>query len=301
MAQLDAKKGGEELKGILGILCWALVAAVLLSDYKTRFIFPEERIFILLLENLFLTLRLPLAIKSIKKIRNSRERSLVLSNLLLWVISYLAAYGSFAISPQEVSIFHFMLARAGAPLLAVFLSGDFRLDRMGKEKFFFYACSFLLLGLTFALSIPEGAVKSASLTALILIVATIFQQTAIRNVSKKISGLDASPFVGFGAAIGLSLMFKILYGRESSFIGHCSTFNVLYAFFFAVVVLFLQFILVYGVKKARPYQAALFIPSSIPISLLVASLSRGELPKGELVALIILYFISLRMSYLGGE
>ena len=193
--------------------------------------------------------------------------------LLGWSVAYSITYGAFVSWPELISVWGLLAAQACAPLIAVFVSGDYRRDTgsLGR-RLVISSPIFFLMGIAFVEWKSSSRVAIAPLFAVALVVLFAFSQSCARVVARNAPcAFWGPPRLAFLNGI-LLFTFWAVVGRS----GVHSNLLVLLrgAAFLSVGILAVQALYLYALAKTAPFLSALFLSLSIPISIFGDSLMK---------------------------
>jgi len=225
---------------------------------------PFDRTLLLALGNLCLAGWL--LVKAFRRERFLHDRGSSLA-LLGWSAAYSVTYGAFVRWPELIPVWVVVAAQAGAPLIAVFLSGDHRRYPEAVTRRLFQSSP--LVFLVFIVWLEWRAPKHTSSTpqiALAMIVLFVFSQSCARVVARNVP-------TPFWAPPRLALLNGVVLLGLWSVLGHAVpripviqlTSRVL---LLSASILAIQALYLFALSTMAPFLSALFMSTSVPISML---------------------------------
>jgi len=185
----------------------------------------------------------------------------------VWSACYCAEYGIFLVYPRLISLSQLIVCNSLAPLAAVYLSQDARRTHLNaSRKLFATAPVLLLLGISYL----EG-VRSASLSVfagsilLVVFLTVVCSQSCARYVARTKSPGWSQPRLTILNAVFLAIVLCLVLG--TSRIRLLASINMALCLGFGAMVLAIQRLYVYGLKRADPFISAMTLCTIVPISL----------------------------------
>jgi hypothetical protein len=187
------------------------------------------------------------------------------ASLFGWSIAYSITYGAFVRWPELIPVWGLLAAQACAPLIAVFVSGDYSRDtRSFKRRIILSSPIVFLVVIAFLEWKPSSHFVVAPLVALTLVVLFAFSQSCARVVARNALGAFwGPPRLAFLNGM-LLLTFWAVVGRS----GVRGNALVLLrgAVFLSIGILVLQGLYLFALAKTAPFLSALLLTAPVPIS-----------------------------------
>jgi len=215
--------------------------------------------------------------------------------LLLWAVSYCAGYYAFLAFPRAINLSHFITSQALAPLCAVLLTREWAETGKTFGGALRSASPLLLLLLVAWLerSPAEGQAGAAwvkwSVFAFVF-VSFLVSRTAGRVIARAHTALWLAPRLGL---LTSALLFAFVLaggGLREVEAGGPLLRDVLLV---GGVILATQCLYVYGIVNTPPVLSALFISTSVPLSLLMEGVWKGASPHAATLVLSAAYCLTI--------
>ena len=194
--------------------------------------------------------------------------------LLGWSVAYSITYGAFVRWPEFIPVWGLLAARACAPLIAVFVSGDHHRDTNSLRKRLLMSSPIVfLIGIAFSEWKSSSHALIAPFVALALVVLFALSQSCARVVARNApSAFWGPPRLAFLNGI-LLLIFWATIGRFG--IRGNGLELLRGAVFLSVWILAIQALYLFGLAKTAPFLSTLLISMTVPISIFGDSLTKN--------------------------
>jgi preprotein translocase subunit SecG len=213
--------------------------------------------------------------------------------ILLWSLSYCITYGAFVWWPHLLPLSVLRIAQTVAPMAAVFITGDWRSDRMTRLEIVLTIAAIGSLIAAVLIQSTSGIGMVGVGLFVCIAVCYIGSQTAARLLSKAISPLWTSIHLSLSNGIILTgLLIPQGHFRLSASIAKD-------ALILAVFIPLVQAALLVGLRLAPPLLAGLCLAVAVPCAVIwEAMASRLPIPKPMLAASMIFVLLLAALSIL---
>jgi len=221
----------------------------------------------------------------------------------VWSLAYCFGYGLFLVNRGIFSLAQLIVCQSLAPIFSIYISKD---HMRSPLSFTNGALSLtpviLLLAIAYfqGLSIT-GQKSETNLFQILLVVFTTFviSQTTARIISRTKTSEWSQPRL---AAFNVCLLLPITWvlGFPGFDTKSLSAFFFFQSLTIGIAFLLVQRFYVFGLSKSEPFMSALFLCTSVPISLLTEAIFNGaSIPKLELfLSILYLIFVARKLKKL---
>jgi len=203
--------------------------------------------------------------------------------LLGWSFAYSIIYGTFVIFPERIPVWGLVTAQACAPLVALFVSGDYRRDTASLNPRFVQSLPIVfLLAVAFLEWRTSNHPAISSMFSLALVLLFAFSQSCARIVARCApSPFWAPPRLAFLNAT-LLFTFWTVFGRSE--VPSSGLVILRHAVLLSVGIFSLQALYLFALAKTAPFLSALLLSACVPISIVGDSLLKNG-PSHPVVSL----------------
>lgn len=221
-----------------------------------------EQIIILALSNFLTYFFLALKDQSFSPIFKASKEN---KTLIPWAIGYVLIYGGFFYFPGIIKLSHLVVIKCLTPMLAVFIAKDHKSEDNSALNLLIHLLPLgLLIGIAYIESVTSTNLPLLLGMLAIMGVSFLVNQSGARILSKKHPPLEITKKLSFFNAL---FLFALLIFEYKGF-PPLQLIFIPYGCLFALLIISLQFFYLKGLKLSPPYLSALFISSSIPITLM---------------------------------
>ena len=185
----------------------------------------------------------------------------------VWSACYCAEYGIFLLYPGTISLSQLIVCNSLAPLAAVYLSLDSKRTNLNASRRIFTVVPvFFLLGISY-LERAKGASSSLFAGAILFTVflAVVCSQSCARYVARTNSPSWSQPRLTVLNAIFLGIVSCLVLGIAR--VRLLAPINIALCLAVGTMILAIQRLYVYGLKRADPFISAMTLCTIVPISL----------------------------------
>ena len=211
---------------------------------------------------------------------------------LVWSFCYVASYFSLVQFPEYINLSLFIVGKSITPILAAFLSGDYKKRGIHIIKDFFPSVVLIIIAVIESRN-TEGRFWGSFFAFVAIAVLSTFSQVAVRKLSLRELGWKGSVKVSFLNGLSLLILnlilnFSFINSPESNVINR-SFFG--FVMFFSVMIVLVQGTMLQGFKTSKPHLSALVFSTTVPITIIGEKLlSKNFKYQNFSIFLAVLYF-----------
>src|SRR6266702_7622783 len=187
--------------------------------------------------------------------------------VIVWSACYCAEYGIFLVFPGIISLSQLIVCNCLAPFIAIFVSQDVQRTALsGGYKLLSIAPILFLIGISY-LERTDGNRSDAFAWLILLLVflSVVISQSCARYVARNRAPSWSQPRLTMLNAIFLALVLSVALHHSRSVLQHSMKISL--CLFVGVMILLIQRLYVYGLKKADPFISAMTLCTIVPLSL----------------------------------
>lgn len=271
-----------------------LLAAISLTFAREFGAAPHSSLLLLIIGNLVCALQLTSRKLSGRPLIPNRVSLLAIFG---WSFCYSLNYGLFMLYPKLLSLSDIIIAQSLAPTLAVVISGDWK-----KAQHKYRDLAFNIIGVTLLLLLSfikrnSSEILEESLIIPFLMILSMFCFIGTNVASRQISKMESPHWAQSRVALLNFAMLSILgIMMVKGIVTHVGAYDIEFGIIMGVGIFLTQASFLMGLSRTEPFLSALFLSTSVPISLAVEHFWRGrELSKAE-IFISILYCLFVGVS-----